>query len=263
MKAIPLKARVDLNADMGEGFGPWRMGDDDAIMKIVTSANIACGFHAGDPDIMARSFDAAKRLGVNAGAHPGYPDLSGFGRRPMGFSPAAIERLMSYQIGAALALSRHVGNPITYVKAHGALAHAGEANRETAQAMCAAIKSAAPDLVCMAIAGGLLHEVALQMGLRVCSEIYADRGYNNDGKLIPRGQPGDLITDSTFAAERALRMLRGGGIEAVDGSLVPVSIDSICVHGDSAHAVETATQIRQQLEGAGIAVQSFMAHADA
>lgn len=248
---------VDLNSDMGEGFGAYRLGDDQAILKIVTSANIACGFHAGDPEIMASTFADAKAQNVCVGAHPGYPDLWGFGRRDMAFSPAQIERLVAYQVGAAMALSTYAGNPIKYVKCHGAMGHQTYHSEAVASAVCRAVKAVDPSLILLSIANGQQDRVARDMGLVSKAEIYADRGYDETGFLIARSLPGALLKDPQQAADRILRMLAAGGVETSEGKTVATPIDSICVHSDTPGAIEMAARVRALLEGAGVTVQAF------
>jgi UPF0271 protein len=248
---------VDLNADMGEGFGVYRIGNDEALLDIVTSANVACGFHAGDPEIMARTFAMARDRGVAVGAHPSFPDLWGFGRRVIPCSLGEIERFVAYQIGGAQALALYAGHSITHVKAHGALANMTESNREVALAICKAIKAVDPGLICMSYAGGLMLQIAADLGLRTSGEIFADRGYGDDGELIPRGKPGALIHDPDLAADRVLRMVRAGAIELPQGRQVKAAIDTVCIHGDSPNAIATATRVRGRLEEAGVQVRCF------
>ncbi len=248
---------VDLNSDMGEGFGPYRMGDDEGILEVVTSANVACGFHAGDPDIMAHVFATAKRRGVAVGAHPGYADRWGFGRRKLPHTLGEIERLVAYQIGAAMGLSAYAGHPITYVKAHGALGNLTQTDADIAAAVCRAIKAVDPTLACLAIARGHQVRIAQEMGLRVYSEIFADRAYTEEGFLASRQQPGAVLHDPQVVAQRVERMIREGGIETVSGHILPTPIDSICVHSDSPNAVEMARQLKAALQAGGIAVRSF------
>lgn len=248
---------VDLNADMGEGFGVYRIGNDEALLNIITSANVACGLHAGDPEIMARTFAMAKERGVAVGAHPGFPDLWGFGRRVIPCSLGEIERFVAYQIGAAQALATYAGHSVSYVKAHGALSNMTQSNREVAQAICKAIKAVDSSLICMSYAGGLMVQIAADMGLRTSGEIFADRGYGDDGELIPRGKPGAMIHDPDLAAERVLRMVRAGAIELPQGRQISASIDTVCIHGDSPNAIAMAIRVRRKLEDAGIHVRSF------
>lgn len=248
---------VDLNSDMGEGFGAYRMGDDPAILKIVTSANIACGFHGGDPEIMASTFTQAKALGVTPGAHPGYPDLWGFGRRDMVFSPEEIERLIAYQVGAALGVSTYAGHPIKYVKTHGALGHQTYHSAEVATAVCRAVKAVDPSLILLSIANGQQDKIAREMGITSKAEIYADRGYDEAGFLISRKLPGALLKDADQAAQRILRMLEMGGVETASGKYLSTPIDSICVHSDTPGAIDMASRVRALLEDAGITVKAF------
>ncbi|WP_333998227.1 5-oxoprolinase subunit PxpA [Burkholderia orbicola] len=248
---------VDLNSDMGEGFGRYRMGDDDAILNIVTSANIACGLHAGDPEIMARTLAMAKERGVAVGAHPGFPDVWGFGRRVIPFSTGEIERLIAYQIGAADALARYAGHRITYVKAHGALGNMTQTDEDVAMAIARAIKSVNSELICMTFSGAVMERVCRDMGLRVRSEVFADRAYDEEGHLLPRKLPGAVLHDAGQAAARMLRMIQAGAIETVSGRMLKVPIDTICVHSDTPGAIDMAARVRDTLEQAGISVKAF------
>jgi UPF0271 protein len=250
---------VDLNADLGEGYGAYACGDDGAMLGLVTSANVACGLHAGDPEIMAATFRLARARGVAVGAHPGFPDLWGFGRRRMPFTPAEIERLVAYQVGAAQALASYAGHRVTYVKAHGALANLAAAEREVADAIARAVKAVDPGLALLAIALTAQVEAGEAQGLSVHQEIFADRGYTEDGQLIARGKPGALITDAQEAADRVLAMVEAGAIITAQGARLPTPIRSICVHGDSDHAVATARTVRARLEGAGVRLAAFAA----
>lgn len=249
---------VDLNSDMGEGFGAYTMGDDEAILNIVSSANIACGFHAGDPEVMARTFALAKARNVAVGAHPGFPDLWGFGRRNMAFSMGEIERLVAYQLGAAQALATWAGHPITHIKAHGALGNLTQTDADVAAAVCRAVKAVDPSLICLAIAMGHQARIAAEMGLQVRSEIFADRAYTDEGQLVSRKLPGAVIHDPDEAAARVVRMVRAQGIETVSGRFIPCAIDSICVHSDTPEAVGIAAHVRRTLEDVGIAIASFV-----
>lgn len=248
---------IDLNADLGEGFGRWRLGDDDAMLDIVTSANIACGFHAGDPEIMARTFALAKEKGVSVGAHVAYPDLLGFGRRRIPFSPREIERLVAYQLGAAQALALYSGHRVTYVKCHGALANVAESDADVALAVAQAAHAVDPALTLLAIARSEQVKAAEQAGLRAANEIYADRAYTDEGRLKPRREPGAVIEDSEEAAARVMAMLAEGALITTSGKRLATPIDSICVHGDSPHAVDMARRLRQALEGAGFHLSAF------
>lgn len=248
---------IDLNADLGEGFGAYRCGDDAVMLDLVTSANVACGFHAGDPGIMAETFAGARARGVAVGAHPGFPDLAGFGRRPMPFSASEIERQVAYQIGAAQALAALAGHRLTYVKAHGALANRAAAERDVADAIARAVRAVDPALGLLAIARTAQVAAGEAAGLSVHAEIFADRGYTEDGQLIPRDRPGALIAEAAVAAERVLAMVQAGGLLTADGTLLPTRIDSVCVHGDSPHAVTMARAVRARLDEAGIGLAAF------
>ncbi len=250
---------VDLNSDLGEGFGPYRMGDDAAMLSVVTSANVACGFHAGDPEIMATTFRTARQQGVAIGAHPGFPDLPGFGRRRIPFTSGETERIVAYQVGAAQALAVYAGHRITYVKPHGALANIAETERDIADAIARAVRAVDPDLVFLAIALSQQVMAAESAGLRAVPEIFADRGYAESGRLMPRGEPGAFIDAPQEAAERSLRMLEAGAIITSGGERLPTPIGSICVHSDALRAVETARQVRVCLEADGVQVAAFAA----
>jgi UPF0271 protein len=250
---------IDLNSDLGEGFGPYRCGDDDAMLSIVTSANVACGFHAGDPEVMTHTFRVAKARGVRVGAHPGFPDLWGFGRRRIPFSAGEIERLVAYQIGAAQALAAYAGHRITHVKAHGALGNMAEVEPDIADAIAHAVRSVAPSLILLAIARSQQIEAAERAGIAAIAEIFADRGYSEAGRLIPRGQKGALIEDPDEAADRVFAMINDGAIITTDGKHLKTAIGSICVHSDSARAIQIAHKVRARLEAGGIAIAGFSA----
>ncbi|MGQ0445834.1 MAG: LamB/YcsF family protein [Beijerinckiaceae bacterium] len=250
---------VDLNCDCGEGFGAYRIGDDAAMLDIVTSVNVACGFHAGDPEIMAKTFAAAKAKGVAAGAHPGFPDLFGFGRRKMPFTAGEIERLVAYQIGAANALATYAGARLTHIKIHGALSNIAAENETIARAIARAVKTVGPDLAFLAPAGTKLETAGVAQGLAVAREIFADRAYTDTGRLVERSTSGAVLHDANEAAERVLAMVLEGAIVTVSGKRLATGIDSICVHGDSPNAVAMAKAVRAQLEKAGIALAPFAA----
>jgi UPF0271 protein len=249
--------RIDLNADLGEGFGAWRMGDDAAMLGLVTSANVACGFHAGDPDIMAATFTRAREQGVALGAHVGFPDLAGFGRRPMAMTPREIERAVAYQIGAAQAVAALAGARVTYVKAHGALANAAERDAAVANALARATRAVDPALVLLAIALSQQVLAGERAGLAVAHEIFADRAYVDDGRLQPRSEPGAVITDAGVAIARVREMLAEGALVTVSARRLKTPIDSVCVHGDTAHAVDMARALRAGLEAEGYALSAF------
>ena len=250
---------VDLNCDCGEGYGAWQMGDDAAMLGIVTSANVACGFHAGDPDIMAATFATARERGVAVGAHPGFADRAGFGRRRLPVTEAEIERLVAYQIGAAAAVAALAGHKLTHVKPHGALSNIAMADAGAAAAIARATRAVDRDLAFLAIAGTALDHAGEAAGLRTVREIYADRGYTDDGQLVPRTAPGALLLDAGEAAARATAMVEAGAVFALSGKRVKVALDSICVHGDTPGAVAMARAVRASLERAGIALRPFAA----
>ena len=250
--------QVDLNSDMGEGFGPWKMGDDAAMLDIVTSANVACGFHGGDPDIMAKTFAIAREKGVAIGAHPGFEDLKGFGRRNIPLNTGEIERMVAYQIGAAQALATYAGHKLTHVKAHGALGNLTQQNAEVAKAVNNAIWAVDRELICLTIALGHQERQARDRGMLVRSEIFADRAYTSEGFLVDRSLPGSVIHDGSAAADRVVRMVQSGSIETIDGKMLKTDIDSICVHSDTPAAVKIAAQVRAGLEQAGIRVVNFV-----
>ncbi len=250
---------IDLNCDLGEGFGDWKMGDDAAMLGVVSTVNVACGFHAGDPQIMADTFAQAKKAGVSIGAHPSYPDLQGFGRRPIPYSPKEIERLVAYQLGAAMGIAALAGHRITHVKPHGSLGNRATEDVGAADAIVRATKSVDPNLAILAIAGTEIERATERGNMRAVREIFADRAYTTAGNLVPRSQPGAVIHDAKAASERVIAMLQAGAIIAVDGTKVPVGIDSICVHGDTPGAVAMAKAVRQALIGAGYTLRAFAA----
>lgn len=248
---------VDLNCDCGESYGAYVMGDDAAMLALVTTANVACGFHGGDPEVMAQTFRLAKEKGVAVGAHPSFPDLWGFGRRRLPFSAAEIERLVAYQIGAAQALAAYAGHKITHVKPHGALSNVASEEADVARAIARATKAVDPQLIFLAIAGTELERAGQAEGLAIAREIYADRGYGDDGLLLPRGKPGALLHDPAAIAARVLTMVETGTVISATGKALPVAIDSICVHGDTPDAVAIAAAVRTSLTEAGIDLRPF------
>lgn len=250
--------KVDINCDMGEGFGPWKMGDDEGMLSIVTSANIACGWHAGDPDIMVRTAGIAKEKGVSIGAHPGFGDLWGFGRRVIrGDSMASLERMIVYQIGAMQACAALAGHKVTHVKAHGALGNLTNDEEDFALALGRAIKGVDPTLVMVVMPTLPTERVADRLGLAMAREVFADRTYDDSGNLTSRKKQGSVLHDAAFASERMLRWVQEKAIETVGGKRIPVEIDTICVHGDEPTAVAMARTVRAKLEGAGIAIAPF------
>ncbi|WP_176086222.1 5-oxoprolinase subunit PxpA [Martelella sp. HB161492] len=253
-----MRQRIDINSDMGESFGAWEKGDDAAMLKIVSSANVACGFHAGDPNIMAQTFAIARDRNVAVGAHPGFPDLMGFGRRNIPYSIGDIERMVAYQIGAAQAVSDYVGHPITHVKAHGALGNLAQQDKAVARALNNAIKAVDPALICLAIALGHQARIGEEMGLTVVPEIFADRAYSDDGFLVPRGQKGALIHDPEEAGDRVVAMVSDGAIITVSGKRIETPMGSVCVHSDTPEALLIAQAVRNKLEKNGFAVANFI-----
>ena len=251
-------ARIDLNADLGESFGPWVMGADAQMMKIVTSANIACGGHAGDPATMHETLTLAKDNGVTIGAHPGYYDKEGFGRRRIPLSASEVSQLIAAQIGTLRGVAALVGAEVTYVKPHGMLNNFACVDQETATAIATSVKAAHPDLAMLAISGTLLEIASKDAGLVTYSEVFADRGYTDDGTLVPRAQPGAMIEDPDFAAERLVSFSETGLMPTVTGNAIPLEAHSICVHGDSDHAVAMAAQVKAALTAKGIEVGAFM-----
>lgn len=249
---------IDLNADLGEGFGPWTMGDDAAMLDIVTSANVACGGHASDPETMFHTLTLAKERGIVVGAHPSYPDLPGFGRRRLPFPPAEVERFVAAQVGALLAIGALAGSPARYVKPHGALANVASEERPVADAILNAVGAIDRNLAILAISGTVLEDAARDRGMTVFSEIFADRGYTAAGNLVPRGEPGALIHDADQAADRLIAFLDGGRMPTVDGGSVALTVHSICIHGDSPAAVLMAATIRERLTDYGIALAPFL-----
>jgi len=249
--------QIDLNADMGEGFGPWQMGADAALLEVITSANIACGFHAGDPDVMAATMERAVQKGVGIGAHPGLPDLQGFGRRRMQISLAEARNLVAYQVGAAIGMARAAGGKVGHIKLHGALGNMAAEDADLARACYQGALSVDPDLVVMVISGTAQQRAATEMGLRFAAEIFADRAYAEDGLLLDRRLPGAVLHDAEAIAARILEMLRAGAIITAKGTLLPARIDTICLHGDTREAVEIAKALRGKLQAAQIAVRRF------
>ena len=248
---------VDLNADMGESFGAWNMGDDAALLEIVTSANIACGFHAGDWDVMAETMKEAVAKGVGIGAHPGFPDLHGFGRQRMKMPHASLQNLVRYQVGAAQAMASAAGGAVRHLKLHGALANMASEDEALARACYEAALSVAPDLVIMVLAGTAQQRAAKALGCPVACEIFADRAYNDDATLVDRSQPGAVIHDPEFAGGRMAEMVREGAIITESGKKIPTRIDTICLHGDTPTAVKIAAEVRRSLENSGIQLAMF------
>jgi UPF0271 protein len=250
-------ARIDLNSDLGEGYGAWTMGDDAAMLAVVSSANVACGFHAGDPAGILSTLREAAARGVAVGAHVGYPDRVGFGRRPMDVAPADLEADVIYQIGALQGLARAAGTRVSYVKPHGALYNTIAHDARQAAAVIAGVRAVDPSLVLMGLAGAPVLAQARAAGLAVMAEAFADRAYQPDGQLVSRRAAGAVLHDPALVAARMLRLATEGVIEAVDGSSLRLEAGSICVHGDSPGAVAMARQIRETLVQAGVTIAPF------
>ena len=248
---------VDLNADLAEGFGIWELGDDDAMLDIVTSANLACGFHAGNPVGLARTCRAAAARDVRVGAQVGYFDLAGFGRRRIEVAPAELTADVIYQIGALQALARVAGTTLAYVKPHGALYNTIATDRDQARAVAEAVHAADPELPVLGLAGSVFFTEARRLGLRTVAEAFADRAYRSDGQLLPRSDFGAVLRDPVQIAERVLDMVKSGTVAAVDGSVVNIDVESVCVHGDSPGAVEIAGAVRNRLMAEGIELAAF------
>lgn len=242
---------INLNADLGESFGAWRMGDDAALLQVIGSANIACGFHAGDPVVMRETVRLAVANGVSLGAHPAFPDLQGFGRRVMQLSPQELEATILYQVGALQAMAAAEGGRVSHVKPHGALNNMACADEAMATTVARAVKALDRELILLAPAHSALERAGEAAGLRVAREVFADRSYQPDGQLTPRSQPGAVLHGAQDCVQHVLRMLEAGGIVTADGQRLPTRIDSICVHGDGPGAVEAARAIRTALEAAG------------
>lgn len=251
-------AVIDLNSDLGEGFGPWPMGDDTAMLAIVTSANIACGFHAGDPAGILTVLREAAHLGVAVGAHIGYRDLVGFGRRNMDPSSSELIADTIYQIGALQGLARAAGTKVSYVKPHGALYNTIAHDARQAADVIAGIKAIDPSLVLMALAGAPIVEQAREAGLNVVCEAFADRAYNVDGSLVNRRFEGAVIHDPEVIAERMLRMVNEQRVTTIDGTDIALEAQSICVHGDNPAAVAIARTLREKLEARGVELKPFV-----
>ncbi len=250
---------IDLNSDVGEGFGAWPPPADEQLVPLVSSANVACGFHASDPGLMRRTVRLAKAHGVAVGAHPSFPDRVGFGRRMLAASPQEIEDDVVYQVGALLGCCRAEGVPLVHVKPHGALYDAASRDPAVARAIVAAVRGVDPGLWVVCLAGSALAAEARAAGLHVVEEAFADRGYASDGTLLRRGTPGALVTDPAAVAERVSRLAREGIVRAADGTELAIAAGTVCVHGDTPGAVDVARAIRARLDRDGVAVRSFAA----
>ncbi|MFM8534217.1 MAG: LamB/YcsF family protein [Acidimicrobiia bacterium] len=249
--------RIDLNSDLGESFGPWPMGQDSALMDSISSANIACGFHAGDPGTMRATLALARDKGVAVGAHPGFPDLVGFGRREMKASPAEVEDFVLYQVSALAGMAASQGIRLQHVKAHGALYNMACKDRALADAIAKAVASLDRALILLGLPNSELLRAGQAAGLSVAAEVFADRAYDPDGSLTPRAKPGSVIHDTQQVVERAVVMVRDKKVVAIDGSTIALQADTICLHGDTPGAAQHAKAVRRGLESAGIQIRAL------
>lgn len=243
---------IDVNCDLGESYGAFVVGEDAAVIPLITSANVACGWHGGDPVVMENTLRACARAGVAVGAHPGYPDLMGFGRRAMQLTAQEQRTYLQYQIGALGGMCRAQGLALRHVKPHGALYNMAAVDSALAKTLCEAIAALDEGLVLLALSGSEMVHAARAAGLPVAREVFADRAYRRDGTLVPRGQPGAMIEDEAQAIARVLQMVGQGTVQAIDGSTIAMAADSICIHGDGPHALAFARRIRAALEAAGV-----------
>lgn len=239
--------KIDLNCDLGESFGNYKMGMDDEVIRHISSANVACGFHASDPLVMQKTVALAKENGVCIGAHPGFPDLVGFGRRNMSVSPAEAKALVQYQIGALDAFCKAAGVKLCHVKPHGALYNMAGKDEILAQAVCEGIFEYDSNLILLGLSGSKMIEAGKKIGLRTASEVFADRAYEADGSLVARSKPGAVITDENLAVSRVVEMVKNGRVTSITGNEIEIKADSICLHGDGVKAVEFAKRIKEEL----------------
>jgi UPF0271 protein len=248
---------IDLNADLGEGFGAWPSPADSELFPLISSASIACGFHAGDPTRMRETAARAAQSGVAVGAHPGYPDLLGFGRRELGASAREVADYVAYQVGAMIACAAAAGTRVRYVKPHGALYNRGAREPEIARAITEGVRAADAGLALLGLAGSALLTAAREAGIQAVAEAFLDRGYRDDGSLVPRGQAGALIEDPAVAAARAVKLVRQGVVDTADGASIAVTAESLCVHGDGTRATAVLRAVRERFAAEGIAVAPF------
>lgn len=249
--------RIDLNCDLGESFGAYKIGMDDQVIPFISSANIACGFHASDPMVMQKTVKMAKESGIGIGAHPGFPDLMGFGRRNMKVSPAEAKAYVQYQLGALYAFCKASGVSLAHVKAHGALYNMAGKDYALSRAICEGILEFDENLIFLALSGSEMVKAANDTGLRVANEVFADRAYEEDGSLVARTKPGSMITDENEAIRRVIRMVKEGKVTAITGKDIPIRADSVCVHGDNAKALEFVQKIRAALSAEGVQIVSL------
>ncbi len=250
---------IDLNSDLGESYGDYKLGMDSEIIRYVSSVNLACGWHAGDPVIMDKTVGMCAGQNVAIGAHPGYPDIMGFGRRDMNLSFAEAKAYVKYQLGALMAFTASHGVRVKHIKAHGAMGNRSHWDETLARALCEATAEVDDDIIMLSFAGSKVIECAKTMGLRWASEVFADRAYNDDYTLVSRGTPGAMIHDAEYAAKRVVRMAKDGFVESIGGKQLPVIAHSVCVHGDNPTAVEIVKNLRATLEGEGITIAPLSA----
>lgn len=247
--------QIDLNSDLGESFGNYKIGRDDEVIPLISSANVACGYHASDPIVMDRTIRMVKDAGIAAGAHPGFPDLMGFGRRNLAVSPAEAKAYVTYQLGALDAFMKTIGVPMQHVKPHGALYNMAAKDAALSEAICSAVKEYNPDLIILALSGGELEKVSKSMGLRTASEFFADRAYEEDGTLVNRRKEGAIIRDEEEAIARTVRMVKEKKVRTASGIDIPMEAHSICVHGDNEKALAFVTRIRASFAENEIAIK--------
>lgn len=247
--------KIDMNSDLGESFGRYSLGRDSEIIPLVSSVNIACGFHAGDPDVMAKTVALAEKAGIGVGAHPGFPDLQGFGRRKMAMKPAEVKNMVTYQVGALQAFTSN--KKLQHVKPHGALYNMAATDHELAVAICEGIKQVDPDLPIYGLANSELIKAAKEVGIPYAQEAFGDRNYNADGTLVSRSLPNAVIKEPKEVAQRVLAMIQNEEIVALDGTKIPLKPDSICVHGDNQAALDIVSELRSTLTNAGIEITPF------
>lgn len=251
--------RVDINSDLGESFGNYKIGNDAEVMKYISSANIACGFHAGDPVVIERTIKLALENNVAIGAHPAYPDLQGFGRREMNLSAEEIKSFVFYQVSALKGMTEALGGKLQHVKAHGAMYNQASNNYEMAKAIAQAIHLIDPEIIFMGLANSVMIEAANEIGLQTASEVFADRAYTQQGMLVSRSLAGAVIHDSKYCNERVLQMLKNGTVQDIEGNTIAIKADSICIHGDNPTAIELAKSLNKHLTQNGISIQSLNA----
>lgn len=252
-----MKRFVDLNSDLGESFGAYKIGLDEEVLKYVSSANIACGWHAGDPIVMRKTVEAAYKNGVGIGAHPGFPDIMGFGRRNMAVSPEEAKQYTIYQLGALCGFAKAVGAKIQHVKPHGAMYNMAAKDNKLAMAIIEGIWEVDRDLIVLGLAGSEMINAAKEKGLKVANEVFADRAYNTDGTLVARSLPGSMIHDKKIAISRVIRMVTEGKVTAINGEDIDIKADSICVHGDNPEAIEFVRLIKEELLKSGVEIKSL------